>query len=100
MQSEDNNLLGRTMSKNCGKCGGSLEAGIATAIGLVGGAVIDHREPRMLFVVPGSPTSLNPVKAFQQGLAQEPATRVYGISGFRCSLCGVLELYADGEPTA
>ena len=88
------------MSKNCGKCGGSLEAGIVTAIGLVGGAVIDHREPRMIFVVPGSPTSLNPVKAFQQGLAQEPATRVYGISGFRCSLCGVLELYADGEPTA
>jgi len=69
-------------------------------MGLVGGAVIDHREPRMLFVVPGRQTSLNPVTAFQQGLAQEPATRVYGISGFRCSQCGALELYADGKPTA
>lgn len=44
--------------------------------------------------VPGTPTSWNPVVAFQQGLQKEPTDRHYGITTARCTVCGLLELYA------
>ncbi len=85
------------MDKICGKCGGSLEAGFTTAVGLIGGDKAGAREPQLVFVVPGTRSSANPIKAFQQGLADEPTNRVYGIIGSRCSGCGALDLYAGAE---
>ena len=61
------------MADTCPKCGGEMEAGIATAFGLLGDPRKD--EPRLQFVVPGVPTSLNPITAFKQGLNDEPANR-------------------------
>lgn len=84
------------MSRTCAKCGGQVEAGFATADGLIGGSGTEGGEPKLLFAIPGKPPSLNPIRAFQQGLADEPTTRVYAVRGFRCSQCGALELYADG----
>jgi hypothetical protein len=51
------------------------------------------------FLIPaGTPTPLNPIKAFQQGLhGQGQSDQLYGIVGMRCSACGYLELYAEGE---
>jgi hypothetical protein len=55
--------------------------------------------PEMIaFVVPGTPTSMNPLKAFHQGLKDELSDRVYDLSemaGCRCEKCGYLEFYAD-----
>jgi hypothetical protein len=73
-----------------------MERGFTTAWpGLIGGAGLEQREARLVFAVPGTPTSLNPLKALRQGLADEPSTRVYRINGERCSACGFLELYAN-----
>ncbi len=83
------------MNKTCEKCGGPFEAGFTTALGLIGGAKRESHEPQLIFVVPGSARSPNPVKAFQQGLADEPPERSYKIRGFRCSRCGALDLYAE-----
>lgn len=50
------------------------------------------------FVVPGERTSINPFKAFKQGLSDESAVGVHDISkltGHLCSKCGFLELYVD-----
>jgi hypothetical protein len=84
-------------AKTCVKCGGALEAGFTTASGLIGGDGTESREPKLVFVVPGTNTSANPLRAFNQGLADEKANRAFGIQGFRCSRCGRLELYADGS---
>jgi hypothetical protein len=46
------------------------------------------------FVRPGVPTSANPVKAFAQGLGEEPADQLFPIAAFRCVRCGRVELYA------
>ncbi len=83
------------MSKTCSKCGGKLEAGFATAQGLIGVTDTDGRNPHLVFVVLGNATSSNLIAAFQQGIADEPTNRVYGIQGYRCSDCGALELYAN-----
>lgn len=78
----------------CPKCDGEMERGHLTGIGLLGGTNWDDGQSRVLFIVRGTPTSLNPFKAFQQGLADEPPTRHYEIYGDRCSACGYLELFA------
>jgi hypothetical protein len=83
------------MSKTCSKCGGALEAGFATALGLTGGSSLDGGRPHLQFVVLGGPTSANLLTAFKQGLAGEAANRTYEIRGFRCSGCGALDLYAE-----
>ena len=52
---------------------------------------------RLEFVIPGTETSLNPLKAFKQGLSSEPSDQVYDFSkmtGLRCHACGYLELCA------
>jgi len=82
------------METVCPKCGGKTEAGVATAFGLLFGGVVPKDKPRLQFVMGGSPTSSNPLKAFRQGIEGEPDTRVFWIEGERCSNCGYLELFA------
>jgi hypothetical protein len=79
--------------EKCSRCGGSLEKGhtdaaVAPVYGAYGGA-----KTGLTFVVPGEPTSANPLKAFRQGLDGE-ADRVYWLEGYRCCSCGGVELYA------
>jgi len=65
--------------------------------GLIQGPVVAlERAPLHLkFLIQGSQTPLNPVKAFQQGLRGEgKADQLYEVAGMRCSECGYLELYA------
>ena len=76
-----------------------MEAGAATALGLVGGATRPAAEPRLVFVVPGTPTSANPVTAFRQGMASEPGERAYLLRGYRCPRCGMVELAATESIT-
>ncbi|RIK74425.1 MAG: hypothetical protein DCC68_23085 [Planctomycetota bacterium] len=71
-----------------------MERGFTTADGLIGGDNSESQTAQLDFVVVGASTSKNPIKAFQQGLSNEPVDRRYGIVGFRCSGCGLLELYA------
>ena len=82
------------MVTTCAKCGGPTVAGVATAAGLVGGAIAAKDQPRVVFVVPGTPTSANPIKAVAQGLADEPAAHGYLVRGRRCTRCGFVEFYA------
>ena len=85
------------MDHACAKCGGPTEAGVASALGLLGQAVLSPDEPWLVFVVPGSPTSANPLKALKQGLADEPSRRGYLVRGRRCTHCGFVEFYATDE---
>lgn len=88
----------------CRRCGGRMELGHTTALGM---GQVDLRAPlgfsvdttprSLVFVVPGVSTSKNPIRAFQQGLSDEPADAVYRIDGFRCTKCGSLEFFA-GDP--
>ena len=66
---------------------------------LEGPKVLEPLEPLQIkFAVPGSPTPLNPIKAFQQGLHGElRPDQLYYVVGMRCSECGYLELYASKE---
>ena len=84
----------------CPKCNGVMERGFTTAAGLIEGDQVETREAQILFVVPGTRTSSNPVQAFKQGLHDEDDNRRYRLSGSRCSTCGFVEFYADGDPVA
>lgn len=86
------------LTKTCPKCGGTMERGFTTAAALIGGAKVERRQAQLVFVLPGTATSRNPVKAFKQGMSAEPADRPYRIFGVRCSVCGLLELYGDRNP--
>lgn len=77
----------------CLRCGEVMEAGYATAIGLIGGHVASA-DARLVFVVPGQATSRNLIEAFQQGLREERANEAYLLQGFRCPNCGTVELVA------
>jgi hypothetical protein len=83
------------MQKTCQKCGGPIEAGFTTALGLIGGSGLEGQDAQLIFVVEGERTAANPVRAFQQGVAGVPHNRAYTIRGLRCARCGTLELYAD-----
>ncbi|MCE9547200.1 MAG: hypothetical protein K8T25_17140 [Planctomycetia bacterium] len=85
------------MNPPCPKCGGEMEAGIATAHGLVLQTLVPEETPRLCFRVLGERTSANPITALKQGLADEPTHHDYGVRGVRCSQRGFLELYATGE---
>ena len=87
------------METTCAKCGGPTVAGTMSANGLIGATVASADRPRLVFVVPGTPTSANPAKALRQGLADEPAAHGYLLRGRRCTRCGFVELYAT-ERTA
>jgi hypothetical protein len=78
----------------CAKCGSPVEAGFTTSEGLIGGDRTEDRRSQLLFVVPGTPPSKNPIKAFMRGLADEPGNRYHRIDGFRCIRCGFVEFYA------
>ena len=88
------------MHTTCAKCGGPTVAGVASAQGLIGGAVAATDQPRVVFVVPGTPTSPNPVKAVAQGLADEHAAHAYLVRGRRCTRCGLVEFYATERTNA
>lgn len=77
--------------QTCSRCGGVTVRGRMRTVvaGMAGGQVE--------FVIPGTRTSWNPVTAFRQGLAQEPADEVFSLGamgGFLCRSCGHLDLYA------
>jgi hypothetical protein len=77
-----------------------MEYGFTTAVGLLGVGKPDDDKARLIFVVAGVPTSLNPMNAFFQGLSDVASNRPYHIRGTRCMKCGFLELYAnDGIDT-
>jgi hypothetical protein len=87
------------MNNLCPKCGGTMQVGVASAEGLLFGSKASEGQPRLMFVTLGEATSPNPVKAFKQGLAEEPANEGFLIRGSRCAACGYLELYAT-DPIA
>jgi hypothetical protein len=85
------------MEKRCVGCGGQLESGSLRGRNM--GEV--HAGPQMgvvvktfAFVRRGVPTSANPVKAFIQGLHEEPDDQPLTLEAFRCVGCGRVELYA------
>lgn len=84
---------GAVQQVRCVRCGAVMEAGYTTAIGLVGSNPLT-RDPKLVFVVPGQPTSGNPIKAFQQGLEGNRGNAAYLLHGHRCPNCGVVELIA------
>jgi predicted nucleic-acid-binding Zn-ribbon protein len=79
----------------CPKCGGIVERGFTTALGLIGGDKTEGLVSQLLFVVPGARVASNPIRAFKQGLADEPSNRSYRLNGLRCSNCGFVEFYAE-----
>jgi hypothetical protein len=88
------------MERTCVGCGGALERGSVQARNLVAGT--DIKEPSMVvaafsFVRPGVPTSPNLVKAFLQGVRDEPTDEWLPVAAYRCVGCGRLELYAGPE---
>lgn len=87
------------MNTTCPKCNGRMEAGVVTRADTRLRSSLD--DASTLFVVPGTRTSRNPLKAFVQGLADERTRRVYYVKALRCSQCGFLELYAtEGQRLA
>jgi hypothetical protein len=84
----------------CVACGGQLEAGAirarsASAVPEMGelGLVMSA----FAFVRPGTPTSANPLRAFLQGLRDEPGEQELALAAFRCVGCGRVELYANNQ---
>lgn len=76
---------------HCLRCGGVTVRGIFRIRG-----TYEARE-RAEFVVPGVPTSRNPIEAFRQGLSDEPGDEVIelkGIGGLLCRSCGYIEFHA------
>jgi hypothetical protein len=89
---------GDEMDRQCIACGGQLETGTLGARNT--SSVSDLSELLMAvtafaFIRPGVPTSSNPVRAFVQGLRDEPGEQQLPIVAFRCVKCGRVELYAD-----
>gem|GEM_PF-4474760 len=73
----------------CPRCDGTMQEGAIRTVGE------DFRR-RIAFVIPGTPTSWNPLVAFRQGIADEPNDQIFLIdemTGLRCQDCGYLELY-------
>lgn len=82
-----------SMEMQCSRCGGPMDVGYATALGLIGGNP-PQGSPKLVFVRPGDSTSPNPFSAFKQGLSGTRAPEAYLLRGFRCSTCGAVELFA------
>ena len=95
-----NGSMPPSMARVCQRCNAPMERGFTTAHGLIGGDRAPEHRAQILFVVPGTPTSSNPLKAFAQGRADGPSDRRYGIAGWRCTGCGLLEFCSDGDPVA
>ena len=85
------------MDRRCVTCGGKLEHGVIRAGKEVTDTLMVSIVSLFVFVRPGAPTSANPVKAFMQGLHEEPGEQKFPLAAFRCSECGRIELYAPAE---
>jgi hypothetical protein len=81
-------------SPGCIKCGGPLVAGAFERWQSDGE---NYYSSDLDFIIPGVPTSWNPIKAFRQGMAGEKEDERFKVMVWRCSRCGFLELYA-GKP--
>lgn len=80
------------MTTKCSKCGGAMDHGVATVEGVMRGNAFAE-DPTLVFVVANARTSANPIKAFQQGMAEGPPDRRYRLVGVRCTSCGAVDLY-------
>lgn len=88
------------MNTTCSKCGGTMQKGYTTAEGLMGVDRISKHVSRLQFLVSDEATSLDPIKAFQQGASGAHERRMYRMEGLRCSKCGFIELYGRGGKLA
>lgn len=76
---------------HCLRCGGAMVRGIFRIRGTYEARV------RAEFIVPGVPTSPNPIEAFRQGLSDEPGDEVIQLEdmgGLLCRTCGHIEFHA------
>jgi len=86
------------MDKQCVGCGGRLEAGAIRAQNTATGTDLPQLGmvvTAFAFVRPGTPTSANPLKAFAQGLRDEPGEQLLPLEVFRCTACGRVEVFAS-----
>lgn len=96
-----------TSPSTCARCGGPMERGTFRAavershLLMAGGvpvATTAREISDVLFIIPGEPTSANPVKAFMQGMHGAKEDVPLPVTAWRCGQCGLLELYARQEP--
>jgi hypothetical protein len=81
------------MTTTCSKCGGTMEKGYTTAEGLMVGETVTRHRSQLLFLVSDAATPLDPIEAFKQGFSGNHPRRMFRMEGFRCSKCGLIELY-------
>lgn len=85
------------MGTECAACGGNLEAGRVQARNAQWGAAgvpeAGMVVTQFAFVRPGTPTSLNPVEAFGQGMRGDPEDVLIPLWASHCRNCGRVELY-------
>jgi hypothetical protein len=67
-----------------------------TALGLISGNSPSD-DAKLVFVVRGTRTSINPIQAFKQGLESERSNQAYLLHGYRCPGCGSVELTATEQ---
>lgn len=84
-----------TVKKLCGKCGAELQEAVGRAKGLVFDTARRATTQRLWILVPGTPTSMNPIKAVKQGLSDETDDQMYNLQPWRCPSCGFVEFYAN-----
>ena len=81
---------------------GTFRATVANAGVMMAGEVMVPTTERTVsgvqFIIPGTPTSANPVTAFLQGMRGDKEDVVLPVTAWRCGQCGLLELYAREEP--
>ena len=82
------------MDRKCVRCGLALEAGSLRARE---GPMAFLFFKEFSFVGAGTPTSANPIKAFQQGMAGEPSDEAFPLTACRCPKCGFVELCATKD---
>ncbi|HEX7450147.1 MAG TPA: hypothetical protein VF306_21480 [Pirellulales bacterium] len=87
-----------TSNAVCSFCGGAMEPGYAQSR-FAFGPFMAAGDSHLIFVVPGEPTSLNPMTAFRQGAEQRPDDQKYVLRGRRCTNCARIELFAE-EPAS
>jgi hypothetical protein len=81
----------KKVEDHCLRCGGTMVRGVFRIRG--GYEAIVRAE----FVVPGVPTSPNPIEAFRQGLSGEVDDEVIELKemgGLLCRACGHIEFHA------
>jgi hypothetical protein len=81
---------------------GTFRAAVEKAGVMMAGEVMVPTTEREIsdvrFIIPGVPTSANPVTAFRQGMHGEREDVVLPVTAWRCVECGLLVLYAREEP--